>query len=73
MAPANTAMTAGGIRSPHPAAFSCSRPMSFLTTLAGMRVVAHRVPDSRFELIDGADHLLPLEQPRALASWVAQG
>ena len=45
--------------------------------VAGVRELAQRVPGSRFELIDGAGHLLPLEQPQALAEvltgWIRRG
>ncbi|MEY4266512.1 MAG: hypothetical protein RIS90_1047 [Pseudomonadota bacterium] len=45
--------------------------------VAGVRAVADRVPGSQFELIDGAGHLLPLEQPQALAEvltgWIRRG
>ena len=45
--------------------------------VAGVRELAQRVPGSRFELINGAGHLLPLEQPQALAEvltgWIRRG
>jgi pimeloyl-ACP methyl ester carboxylesterase len=45
--------------------------------VAGVRELAQRVPNSRFELIGGAGHLLPLEQPQALAAvltgWIRRG
>lgn len=45
--------------------------------VAGVRAVADQVPGSQFELVDGAGHLLPLEQPQALADvltgWIRRG
>lgn len=38
---------------------------------AGVRSLADQVPGSEFARIEGAGHLLPLEQPRALAALLA--
>lgn len=39
---------------------------------ANVRALAERVPGSEFACIDGAGHLLPLEQPQALAAVLAR-
>lgn len=39
---------------------------------ANVQALAQRVPGSAFACIDGAGHLLPLEQPQALARVLAQ-
>lgn len=59
-----------------------SRPTLLVTSshdvvvpAAGVRALADGTPGARFVQIDGAGHLLPLEQPaalaRALADWIA--
>ena len=54
------------------------RPTLFVTTshdtvvpVAGVRALADAVPGSAFAQVEGAGHLLPLEQPAALAAVLA--
>jgi 3-oxoadipate enol-lactonase len=42
----------------------------WIVPLSALRRLAEQIPRARLELIDGADHLLPLRQPERFAELV---